>query len=88
MEALSLSILEVTFLCMAVLLLYHLYRSATETRKRGKNLLDSGQKDISSGRQELREGHKLLRQGLVYYSLFLLILLASASVLVLRACVR
>jgi len=87
-EALPLSILEVAFLCMAVLLLYHFYRSAAEARKRGKGLLKSGRENISSGHQELREGHKLLRRGLVYYGVFLLILLALTFVLVLRACVR
>ena len=88
MGALSLSIFEVIFLCMAVLLLYHFYRSATDARKRGKNLLESGQKSVSSGQRELREGRKSLSRGFIYNLLFILILLASALVLALRACVR
>jgi len=88
MGALSVSVFEVLFLCMAVLLLYHFYRGAADARRRGKGLLESGRQSISSGQKDLREGRRSLSRGLLYSLLFILVLLASVLVLALRACVR
>jgi hypothetical protein len=87
MGNLSISVFEAVFICVAMLLLYHFYRSAVDSRKRGKGLLESGKKSVSAGQQQLRDGRRSLSQSLACNLMFLLILLASVLVLGLRACV-